>query len=126
MRVQYLKKSLSEWAEKKTEDRGRREVQAGWQKDGNARLNRVRAMGRKERVQAGQIQLAAEMESKKRNKERSKETSERERERQRGGAKKEEIDSLVPPPVPPVRALSAACFMSSWQLVSTFCSRESL
>ena len=38
---------------------------------------------------------------------------EKERERERGGGKKEEIDSPVPPPVPPVRALSAACFMSS-------------
>lgn len=59
-----VSQEISKWVSGKedAEDRERREVQAGWQKDGNARLNRVRATGRMERVQGGQIQLAADRE----------------------------------------------------------------
>jgi len=98
MRVQYLKKSLSEWAEKKTEDRGRREVRAGWQKDGNALLNRVRATGRKERVQGRRIQLAADGEQEAQ--EGKKQTRRIEKEREREGGGKERGDRF---------ACSAAC-----------------
>lgn len=52
-------------------------------------------------------------ESKKRNRERSKPDEDGGGGGREMEGKKEEIDSPVPPPVPPVRALSAACFMSS-------------
>lgn len=96
------------------EDRENEKYKRDDKRTETARLNRVRATRRKgNKEDRLNRQLKRRRENKKRKKERS---GRRYRVRKRARVRqseKEEIDSPVPPPVPPVRALSAACFMSS-------------